>query len=119
MSKKQFEHINKRPKGWLAPSIKSRLDNTVNLFNKLNKLTPITNVSIENVRFDMQKINNPTISGIGYQQGDLFGFEVKEYLLYQHKHTCAYCHGLSKDPILEIEHIYNIYHIVSNVGSLV
>ena len=105
MSKKQFEHINKRPKGWLAPSIKSRLDNTVNLFNKLNKLTPITNVSIENVRFDMQKINNPTISEIGYQQGDLFGFEVKEYLLYQHKHTCAYCHGLSKDPILEIEHI--------------
>lgn len=105
MSKKQLEHINQRPKGWLAPSIKSRLDNTVNLFNKLNKLAPITHISIENVRFDMQKINNPTISGIGYQQGELLGFEVKEYLLYQHKHTCAYCHGLSKDPILEIEHI--------------
>ena len=33
------------------------MDNTVNLFNKLNKLTPITNVSIENVRFDMQKLS--------------------------------------------------------------
>lgn len=105
MSKAQMEHVNKRPKGWLAPSIKARLDNTCNLFNKLNRLSQITNISIENVRFDMQKMENPNIQGKEYQQGDLFGFEVKEYLLYLHKHTCAYCSGLSNDSILEIEHI--------------
>ena len=105
MSKSQFAHINQRPKGWLAPSIRARLDNTINLFNKLGRLSQITNVSIEDVRFDMQKMQNPNISGKEYQEGDLFGFEAKEYLLYLHKHTCAYCGGLSKDPILEKEHI--------------
>lgn len=105
MSKAQMQHINKRPKGWLAPSIRARLDNTVNLFNKLNKLTPIKKVSIEDVRFDMQKMENPLVNGKEYQQGDLLGFEIKEYLLYIHKHTCAYCGGLSKDSILEVEHI--------------
>ena len=105
MSKAQLEHINQRPKGWLAPSIRARLDNTVNLFNKLSRLSPITNVAIEDVRFDMQKIQNPNIKGKEYQEGDLFGFEAKEYLLYLYKHTCAYCGGLSKDSILEKEHI--------------
>ena len=105
MSKAQLAHINKRQKGWLAPSIRSKLDNTVNLFNKLKRFTPIKKVSIEDVRFDMQKMDNPLIKGKGYQQGALEGFEVKEYLLYLHKHTCAYCSGLSKDPILEAEHV--------------
>ncbi len=36
---------------------------------------------IETVRFDMQKIQNPEISGIEYQQGQLLGYEVREYLL--------------------------------------
>ena len=105
MSKAQMQHINQRPKGWLAPSIRARLENTINLFNKLNRLSQITNVSIENVRFDMQKMENQNIQGKEYQQGDLFGFEIKEYLLYLHKHTCAYCAGKSKDSILELEHI--------------
>lgn len=105
MSKAQMQHINQRPKGWLAPSIRARLDNTVNLFNKLNRLSNITNVSIENVRFDMQKMEKPNIQGKEYQQGELFQFEAKERLLYTYKHTCAYCGGVSKDSILELEHI--------------
>lgn len=105
MSKAQMKHINQRPKGWLAPSIRARLDNTINLFNKLNRFTNITNISIENVRFDMQKMQNTNIKGKEYQQGDLFQFEAKERLLYTYKHTCAYCGGASKDSILELEHI--------------
>lgn len=105
MSKVQLAHINQRPKGWFAPSIRSRLDNITNISKKLIKLTPIKNFSVENVRFDTQLMNNPNISGVEYQQGTLFEKEVKEYLLYLYKHRCAYCHGLSNDPILEKEHI--------------
>jgi len=31
--------------------------------------------------FDTQKLQNPEISGVEYQQGELFGYEVREYLL--------------------------------------
>src|SRR6056297_1235787 len=44
------------------------------------------------------------ISGVEYQQGTLFGYEVREYLLERYGRKCVYCDGLSKDPVLEIEH---------------
>ena len=58
---------------------------------------------MELVRFDMQKIQNPEISGVAYQQGELMGYEVREYLLEKWDRTCAYC-GKTDIP-LEIEHI--------------
>ncbi|WP_425484232.1 RRXRR domain-containing protein, partial [Desulfobacter latus] len=48
-------------------------------------------ISMELVRFDMQKIQNPEISGVAYQQGELMGYEVREYLLEKWDRTCAYC----------------------------
>lgn len=92
-----------RPSGWLAPSLRSRVDNIDNWTLKLNKLTPITSIASELVRFDMQKIRNPEIDGTQYQQGKLFGFELKEYLLLKHKHKCAYCSA--ENTPLEIEHV--------------
>jgi 5-methylcytosine-specific restriction endonuclease McrA len=71
---------------------------------KYQKLCPVTGIVLERVRFDTQKLQNPDISGVAYQQGTLFGYEVKEYLLEKFNRTCAYCNGLSKDPVLEIEH---------------
>jgi hypothetical protein len=43
------------------------------------------------------------ISGVGYQQGTLAGYEIREFLLEKWNRTCAYC-GV-KDTPLEIEHI--------------
>lgn len=105
MSKAQLKHINQRPKGWFAPSVRSRLDNITNWSKRLIKLTPISSLSVESVRFDTQLMDNPTISGMEYQQGTLFETEVKEYLLHLYNYRCAYCHELSNDPILEKEHI--------------
>jgi 5-methylcytosine-specific restriction endonuclease McrA len=59
---------------------------------------------MELVRFDTQRLNNPEITGIEYQQGELFGYEVREYLLTKWNHQCAYC-GASGVP-LQVEHIY-------------
>jgi 5-methylcytosine-specific restriction endonuclease McrA len=93
-----------RLKGWLPPSLRSRVDNTLSWVKKYQKICPVTGIVIERVRFDTQKLQNPDISGIGYQQGTLFGYEVKEYLLERYGRKCVYCNGLSNDPVLEIEH---------------
>jgi 5-methylcytosine-specific restriction endonuclease McrA len=66
---------------------------------------PITAASVELTRFDTQKLQDPEIRGIGYQQGELPGYEVRQYLLEKFDHTCAYCGGRSGDPVLEVEHI--------------
>lgn len=88
---------------WLAPSIKSRVDNVVVWYGRLNKLSPIDEAHIETVRFDMQKMANPEISGVEYQQGTLAGYELREYLLEKFNRACVYC-GKQGVP-LNIEHI--------------
>ncbi len=61
---------------------------------------------VEVASFDIQKIQNPDISGVGYQQGDQFGFEnVREYVLWRDGHRCQCCKGKSKDNVLEVHHI--------------
>lgn len=92
-----------RPKGWLAPSLQHRVDTTLTWVNRLCKFTPIGSISQELVRFDLQKIQNPEISGVEYQQGELQGYEVREYLLEKWNRKCAYC-GAKNIP-LEVEHI--------------
>jgi len=69
----------------------------------LQGLAPITGICQELVRFDTQALQNPEISGIEYQQGELAGYEVREYLLEKWQRTCAYCG--TQDVRLEIEHI--------------
>lgn len=93
----------KRPEGWLAPSLMSRVHNILTWTKKLMKLCPITGISQELVRFDTQKMENPEISGVEYQQGTLYGYELREYLLEKWNRQCAYC-GTADTP-LEIEHI--------------
>ncbi|MGM0553079.1 MAG: RNA-guided endonuclease IscB [Pseudomonadota bacterium] len=95
-----------RPAGWLAPSLQHRVDTTMAWVERLRRWAPVTAVSQELVRFDMQAMGNPDISGVEYQRGTLFGTEVREYLLHRHQHQCAYCTGRSGDPVLEIEHVH-------------
>ena len=92
-----------RPDGWLPPSLQSRVDNVKNWLKKIIDRAPIATVAVETVRFDMQKMQNPEISGVEYQQGSLAGYELREYLLEKWHRTCAYC-GAQHVP-LEIEHI--------------
>ncbi len=80
-----------RPKGWLPPSLQSRLQNVVTWVERLRKYAPITDISFELVRFDMQLIEQPDITGIEYQQGTLAGWEAREYLLLKWGYRCAYC----------------------------
>lgn len=92
-----------RPEGWLAPSLRHRLDTTLSWVQRLRRWAPITDLSVERVKFDMQAMQNPEINGAEYQQGELAGYEVREYLLEKWGRCCAYC-GAENTP-LEIEHI--------------
>lgn len=94
----------KRPGGWLAPSLQSRIDNTLTWVNRLRKFAPITAISQELVKFDMQLMQNPDIQGKEYQQGTLAGYETREYLLEKWDRQCTYC--LKKDLPLQVEHIH-------------
>jgi 5-methylcytosine-specific restriction endonuclease McrA len=64
----------------------------------------VTALSQELVRFDTQKLQNPEISGIQYQQGELQGYEVREYLLEKWGRKCAHCDA--ENVPLEIDHIH-------------
>nr|WP_026098775.1 RNA-guided endonuclease IscB [Oscillatoria sp. PCC 10802] len=93
-----------RKAGWLPPSLNSRVENIVAWVRRLRRFAPISAISQELVRFDTQVIQNPEISGVEYQQGELQGCEVREYLLEKWGRKCAYC-GAKETP-LEVEHIY-------------
>lgn len=92
-----------RRKGWLAPSLQHRVDTTLTWVNKLIKFAPIGSIVQELVRFDLQQLENPEISGIEYQQGELLGYEVREYLLNKWNRQCTYCEV--KDVPLQVEHV--------------
>jgi 5-methylcytosine-specific restriction endonuclease McrA len=92
-----------KPKGWLPPSLQSRVENVTSLVRRYRAVAPISSISVEAVRFDMQKLENPEISGIEYQQGTLAGYECREYLLEKWGRKCAYCYA--ENVPLEIDHI--------------
>jgi hypothetical protein len=78
-------------KGWLAPSLRHRINSTMSWVSRLRKVCPITGAAVERVRFDMQVLENAEISGVGYQQGTLAGYELWEYLLERDGRHCTYC----------------------------
>lgn len=93
----------RRKKGILPPSLQSRVDHIGAWTARLRRLAPITDLSMELARFDTQQLQNPEISGVEYQQGELMGYEVREYLLEKWGRRCAYCQ--KQDVALQIDHI--------------
>lgn len=101
---RQARFLNRtRPDGWLAPSLQHRVETILTWVHKFIRLTPICRVIQELVRFDLQLMQNPEISGVQYQQGELQGYEVREYLLAKWDRKCAYCSV--ENVSFEIEHI--------------
>jgi len=98
--------VSTKKKGWLAPSIQHKLDTHIKVIDKVKEILPITHINIEVAVFDIQKIKNPDISGVEYQNGPQKNHSnTREYVLYRDNHTCQNCKGESKDTILETNHI--------------
>ncbi len=82
----------KKDKGWLPPSIQRRYDAHLTLINKIKSVLPISKITIEVGNFDVQKIENPDISGVEYQQGDMYEYQnMRSYLLAREKGLCQLC----------------------------
>ena len=92
-----------RKAGWLPPSVSSKLATTLKAVRFVASLLPVRQVNVEIASFDTQKMRKPEITGVAYQQGTLFGYQVREYLLEKWQRTCAYCGA--QDTALQVEHI--------------
>lgn len=98
--------VKSKKKGWLAPSILNKINTHLKVIENVYKILPVTKLIVEVASFDIQKIKNPEIQGAEYQEGEQLGFwNVREYVLFRDNHECQFCHGKSKDSILNIHHI--------------
>ena len=98
--------VSTKKAGWLAPSVKQKIQTHVTVIANIYKILPVKNLIIETASFDIQKIKNPDIKNEEYQQGEQKGFwNVREYVLFRDNHTCQCCKGKSKDKILNVHHI--------------
>ena len=103
--------VKSKKKGWLAPSIRHKLDTHIKFIDYLKSILPIGKITIEVANFDIQKIKNPSISEKEYQEGDMFGFwNVREYVLHRDGHKCQnpdckYKDKDKKEQTLKVHHI--------------
>ena len=96
----------KRNDKWLAPSIRHKVNCHLEAVRFVHMLLPVSKIIIEVASFDIQKIKNPCISSMDYQNGELLGWKnVREYVLFRDGHVCQCCKGKSKDSVLQVHHI--------------
>ena len=93
-----------RPKGWLPPTLRSKLESTTKIVKQLSEILPINKVRVEIAKFDTQKLQNPNIKGIEYQQGKTEGYDnVRAYVFERDNYTCQICK--KQLGILQTHHI--------------
>jgi len=96
----------KKSEGWLAHSIRQKIETHLKVVSDVHKILPISKIIVETASFDIQKIKNPEIQGEQYQQGEQLDFwNVREYVLFRDNHVCQHCKGKTKDKILNVHHI--------------
>src|SRR6266487_6239610 len=93
----------RRRASWLPPSLHSKAEATVKAVCFIASFLPVGRVAVEVGSFDTQKLQDADIAGLEYQQGELQGYLLREYVLQKWQRKCAYC-GASGLP-LEIDHI--------------
>jgi 5-methylcytosine-specific restriction endonuclease McrA len=92
----------KRPSGWLTPTARQLVQTHINVIRKMQKYLPITNVAIESNRFAFLLLENPTASGVDFQNGPLKGYDDLPTAVYDLQHgTCLLCDH-------KIEHYHHI-----------
>ena len=93
-----------KKKGWLAPSIRHKVETHVRLIDKLKCILPITNTIIEVAKFDTHKLQDVDIKGVGYQEGQMQGYDnLRAFVLYRDRYTCQICN--KTDGVMNIHHI--------------
>ncbi len=101
--REQRSDNRKRPKGWLTPTMETKVRAHENVIGKVCSILPVSRIVIESASFDIQKIRDPEVEGEQYQQGEQLGYEnVKAYVRARDGFRCRSCG--SRDH-LEVHHI--------------
>lgn len=104
--KPRFLNRGNKKMGWLAPSLQNKLNAHLKAIERVRKILPISQITLEVASFDIQKIQKAEIEGDDYQQGVQLGFQnVRAYVLHRDAHTCQHCKGHSKGLTLHVHHI--------------
>ena len=90
------------PAGY-PPSLQSRLDNTITWVYRRTGLIAISEIHVETAQFDAQRLRNPEVHGIEYQQGPLYQTTLRAFVIHRDNSTCRYC-GKKAKPV-ELDHV--------------
>jgi N6-L-threonylcarbamoyladenine synthase len=102
-----LNRVKSKHKGWIAPSIENKIYSHIKMIDMIHKILPVSKIIVETAKFDIQKIKNPEISGIEYQQGEQLGFyNVREYVLWRDGYKCRGRKGCKNKKI-------RAHHIIS------
>ena len=97
--------------GWLAPSVRAKINTHLTAVSKAVKILPVSRIIVEVASFDLQKLKADMAGlkrpkGTDYQRGEQLGFwNAREYVLWRDGHVCQCCKGKSKDKVLNVHHI--------------
>lgn len=105
--KPRFDN-RKTEEGWLAPSLQHKVNSHIKVVGRVTQILPISKIKLEIANFDIQKLKNPEIEGVGYQQGEMYDFRnVREYIFFRDNYTCQICgkNAFKDDVSLHWHHV--------------
>ena len=93
-----------------SPSADNKMEEHIRIVKYLCKILPLEEHTVSCVleigKFDTHLLKDPTVNGVGYQNGECKGFENKKaFVRYRDNYECQYCHGKTGDTRLEVHHI--------------
>ena len=101
-----FNRASSRATGRLAPSLQSKLDSHLRERHFVESILPISEWKVETASFDIHKITDPDVSGVGYQNGAQKDFyNVKAYVLHRDGYKCKSGRKDKHSSKLHVHHI--------------
>jgi N6-L-threonylcarbamoyladenine synthase len=106
--------VKAKHKGWVAPSVRVKIDEHIKAIEMVCKLLPVTTIRVETAEFDTQRLKameegRPLPVGTDYQLGEQYDtYNVRQYVLHRDGYCCRNCGATPTDktPIkLHVHHI--------------
>lgn len=98
-------------RGRLVPSVKSKINSHLREKSFVEAILPISRWKVETATFDIHKISNPDVKGVGYQEGRQKDFyNTKAYILYRDGYGCKSGQSRKHSKKLQVHHIISRSH---------
>jgi hypothetical protein len=95
-----------RADGRLAPSIRSKVDGHLRERDFVESILPVSRWKVELASFDIHKITNPDVAGVGYQAGvQKDYYNTKAYVLHRDNYICQSGRKCKHSAKLHVHHV--------------